>query len=143
MDLQENDDRERAELLAQLAERAKGTFWDYLGCVAQHVEPGKAVVTLDVQPSHLNALGIVHGGVLSSLLDNAMGLAALLARPGRHKVTTNLNVHFVAPLTSGRLSATATILHESRSTITVQGVVADESGKIGTIGTGSFRVVSS
>ncbi|WP_199615431.1 PaaI family thioesterase [Paenibacillus alkalitolerans] len=132
---------EREAWFAQLAERAKGTFWELIGCKVEAVEPGRAVVALDAQQHHLNGIGIVHGGVLSSLLDNAMGIAAMSARPGESTVTTNLNVHFVAPLGTGKLIATATVLHQSRSTLTVQATVQDDAGKTGSIGTGSFRVI--
>lgn len=127
--------------LAALAERAKGTFWEYLGFQADEVTPGRTVITLTAGPHHLNPMGIVHGGVLSSMLDNAMGLAVMAARPGEKTVTTNLNVQFVAPLHEGKLTAVAQILHQSRSTLTVQATVTDESGKLGTIGTGSFRML--
>jgi uncharacterized protein (TIGR00369 family) len=138
------EDREnggKQEWLELLANRAKGTFWELLGCKAESAEAGRAVVTMEVKPEHLNAIGIVHGGVLSTMLDNAMGLAAFSSRPGQSIVTTNLNVHFVAPLGKGRLVATAAIIHESRSTITVEASVTDGDGKLGTVGTGSFRVV--
>jgi uncharacterized protein (TIGR00369 family) len=127
--------------LEQLEQRAKGTFWDYLGCKALEVAPERTVIALETEKKHLNAINIVHGGVLSSLLDNAMGLAVMSALPGRKTVTTNLNVHFVASLGVGTLTATATVLHTTRSTLTVQATVADQDGKLGTIGTGSFRVL--
>jgi len=131
-----------AAKLAKLEERAKGTFWETLGCKAAEVSAERVVVTLEAEERHLNAMRIVHGGVLSSLIDNAMGLAVLFALPeGARTVTTNLNVHFVAPLERGTIVTEARVLHRSRSTFTVQATVMDASGKLGTIGTGSFRVL--
>lgn len=127
--------------LDQLEKRAAGTFWDYLGCKALEVAPERTVISLDVEKKHLNAMNIVHGGVLSSLIDNAMGLAVLSAHPDKRTVTTNLNVHFVAALGLGTLTTVATVLHETRSTLTVQATVSDQDGKLGTMGTGSFRIV--
>jgi uncharacterized protein (TIGR00369 family) len=127
--------------LEQLELRAKGTFWDYLGCKALEVAPDRTVIALDVEKKHLNAMNIVHGGVLSSLIDNAMGLAVMSAMPGKKTVTTNLNVHFVASLEIGTLTTTARVLHTTRSTLTVEATVVDQDGKLGTIGTGSFRLL--
>jgi uncharacterized protein (TIGR00369 family) len=127
--------------LQKLEERAKGTFWEHLGCKAERVSPERTVITLEAEKRHLNALGIVHGGVLSSLIDNAMGLAVMSAHPERSTVTTNLNVHFVAPLELGKLTAVATVLHSTRSTLTVQAAVTGHDGKLGTFGTGSFRLL--
>ncbi len=89
---------EREQYIKKLSEAAKHTFWDYLGCSLESLSDNKVVVTLDIKPHHLNLMGIVHGGVTSSLLDNAMGIAVMAARPNDQCVTTNLNVHFVSPL---------------------------------------------
>ncbi|WP_274364154.1 PaaI family thioesterase [Paenibacillus thermotolerans] len=127
--------------LAAMEERAKGTFWEHIGFKAEEVTAQRTVITLVADRRHLNPIGLVHGGVLSSMLDNAMGLAVMAARPGEKTVTTNLNVHFVAPLHEGKLTAVAYVQHESRTTLTVQGTVTDERGRLGTIGTGSFRIL--
>jgi uncharacterized protein (TIGR00369 family) len=105
------------------------------------MEAGVVTIALDAKPQHLNLIGIVHGGVLSSLLDNAMGIIIMTARPEEKVVTTNLNVHFVSPLKEGRLLVTAEIVHQSRKMITTQGRVTDSEGNLGTIGTGTFRVI--
>lgn len=126
----------------QLEQRAKGTFWEYLGCKLHRLEANKVVISLDLEPHHLNPIGIVHGGVLSSMLDNAMGIAAMLSRgPQEKTVTSCLNVHFVSPMKSGKVYATAEVIHQSRKTITVTGSVTDEQGQLATHGTGSFRVI--
>ncbi|MBD0383109.1 PaaI family thioesterase [Paenibacillus sedimenti] len=127
--------------LQRLAAAAEPTFWGFLGCEFVSMEAGVVTVALDAKPHHLNLIGIVHGGVLSSLLDNAMGIAIMTARPEEKVVTTNLNVHFVSPLKEGRLLVTAEIVHQSRKMITTQGRVTDSEGNLGTIGTGTFRVI--
>lgn len=133
---------EREQYIKKLSEAAKHTFWDYLGCSLESLSDNKVVVTLDIKPHHLNLMGIVHGGVTSSLLDNAMGIAVMAARPNDQCVTTNLNVHFVSPLKKGRLTVTAEIIHQSRKMMTTSGTVADEEGRLGTLATGTFRVIS-
>jgi uncharacterized protein (TIGR00369 family) len=127
--------------LSAIIERTPGTFWEHLGCRAVAVESGRTVIALDVEPKHLNPMGIVHGGVLSSLLDSAMGVAVMHAHPNHHAVTTNLNLHFVASFQEGTLTATAHIIHASRSTVTVEARVEDAQGKLGTTATGSFRLL--
>jgi len=128
-------------MFKHLEDRAKGTFWDYLGCKLHSLEANKVVISLEIKPHHLNPIGIVHGGVSSTMLDNAMGISALLTRPGEKMVTSNLNVHFVAPLKLGTIYATAEVVHQTRKSLTVTGSVTDEQGQLGTYGTGSFRVI--
>lgn len=128
--------------LQRMAELAEPTFWGYLGCEFIGMDEGKVTIAIDAKAHHLNPIGIVHGGVLSSLLDNAMGIAAMAQRPQEKVVTTNLNVTFVSPLHAGRLLVTAEVVHQSRKMITAQGRVTDAGGNLGTIGIGSFRVTS-
>jgi uncharacterized protein (TIGR00369 family) len=129
-------------IVRKLEEAAKGTFWEQLGCELEHVEPGKAVVALEVGKRHLNGIGILHGGVHASLLDNAMGLAVMVARPNDKVVTTNLNVHFLSPLEPGKVTVTAELIHQSRKMITVYGKIEDSTGRLGSWGSGSFRILS-
>ncbi|OCT14321.1 thioesterase [Paenibacillus pectinilyticus] len=127
--------------LQQLAAAAESTFWGYLGCEFVSMEGNIITIALDAKPHHLNPIGMVHGGVTSSLLDTAMGIIAMIARPEEKVVTTNLSVHFVSPLYEGRLFVTAELVHQSRKMITAQARVVDSEGNLGTMGTGSFRVI--
>ncbi|MEF3311052.1 PaaI family thioesterase [Paenibacillus sp. GYB004] len=127
------------ELIRKLEEAARGTFWDDIGCVLEFVAPGKTIVSLEVQSRHLNGIGILHGGVHASLLDNAMGITAIVARPGEKVVTTNLNLHYLSPLRPGKVTVTAELIHQSRKILTVQGKIEDAQGNLGSWGVGSFR----
>ena len=53
---------------------------------------------------HCNARGIAHGGLVSALADNAMGLACALAVPGAAggAVTANLSLDFVGSAKAGQ-----------------------------------------
>jgi acyl-coenzyme A thioesterase PaaI-like protein len=48
------------------------------------------------------------------LIDSAMGLAAMAAKPGESLVTSTLNLNYVAPIEAGSLIVSAEILHISR-----------------------------
>jgi uncharacterized protein (TIGR00369 family) len=137
--MEKPSDKELA--IQRLTKAAESTFWGYLGCELVSMTEKQVIISLEVQSHHLNIIGIVHGGVLSSLLDNAMGIAVMVARPEDKAVTTNLNVHFVSPLKEGKLIVTAGIVHQSRKMITTQGRVTDAEGNLSAIGTGSFRVI--
>lgn len=130
-------------IVRKLEEAAKGTFWEQLGCVLEHAEPGKTVLSLEAERRHLNGIGMLHGGVHASLLDNAMGIAAMVARPGDKIVTTNLHIHYLAPLGPGKITVTAEIIHQSGKMITVYGKIEDSAGRLGSWGSGAFRVLPS
>lgn len=123
-----------------MTKAAEPTFWGYLGCKLASVSPEAVVVTLDAQSHHMNMMGIVHGGVLSSLMDNAMGIAVMLKRPGESTVTSNLNVHFLMPARAGLLTVTASIVHQTHRSVTAECKITNGKGELVAISTGSFRV---
>jgi uncharacterized protein (TIGR00369 family) len=79
---------------------ARGGFTERNGPWFEKTEAdGRVLRGLRVLPRHLNALGIVHGGLLTAFLDAALGAAAWRAS-GRRCVTLTLSVEF---LTHARL----------------------------------------
>lgn len=69
---------------------------------------GVAVLELDVQEHHLQQQGLVHGGVLAYLVDNAVTFAAgsLL---GPAVVTSGITVSYLRPARHGLLRARAEV----------------------------------
>jgi len=130
-----------AGTLTRLAERAEKTFWGLLGCEIVKTEERKVVIGLDIVPSHLNLLGIVHGGVLMSLLDNAMGLVVMLAETNERTVTATMNTHFLANCIGGQLLCEAELIHRTGRTLTLKAEVRDEGGKLLAWGSGSYRII--
>lgn len=135
-------DGKEEQFVRKLEQAAKGTFWEDLGCTLELVEPGKTVISLTAASRHMNGIGILHGGVHAALLDQAMGIVAMAARPNDKVVTTHLNVHYLTPLSPGKVTATAELIYQSRKMITVRGKVEDSFGRIGSWGSGSFRVLA-
>ncbi|WP_225445428.1 PaaI family thioesterase [Paenibacillus arenosi] len=124
---------------AALEEKAESTFWGFLGCKVVSITAEETVIGLEVGPHHMNMLGIVNGGVSSSLLDNSMGMMAGALRPDYNMVTSNLNIHFVAPLKGPVITTHAKVLHSSKRTLTCYAEVREADGTVGAIGTATFR----
>lgn len=53
------------------------------------------IVGLHVRKEHCNSRGFAHGGLISTLADNAMGLSCGLALGGARLVTVNLTVDYL------------------------------------------------
>ncbi|GLX67448.1 PaaI family thioesterase [Paenibacillus glycanilyticus] len=135
------EEADRKSHLDQLEEMASGTFWSELGCEVVFAHEKKAAIRLHAERRHLNLIGIVHGGVLMSMLDNAMGLVVMMAC--REKtVTAGLNTHFLESARSGILVCEAEIIHRIGRTITLQAGVKDEDERLIAWGSGSYRIVS-
>lgn len=57
---------------------------------------------LRIAHSHCNARGLLHGGVISALADNAMGLACVTQMEGVSSLTVSLSVDFLSVGRSGQ-----------------------------------------
>ncbi|TDD39462.1 PaaI family thioesterase [Actinomadura sp. KC06] len=114
-----------------------------LGMTAESLEPGRVVFALTPRTDFSNPLGIVHGGILSTLLDSAMGCAVHTALPdGAGYTTLELSVNFVrpVPLEGGRLVCEGTTVHVGRKLATAEGRVRNEDGKLVAHGTTTCMV---
>jgi uncharacterized protein (TIGR00369 family) len=115
------------------------TFSRHIGAKVEEVEPGRSVISIDVEDIHLNGSGTLHGGVYSSLIDNAMGLS-VLALVGVRTATIQMNVHFLGAVSGGRITCKSEVLHRTRRTATAEAKVYDAEDNLVALGTGAFRV---
>ncbi|MEU9024628.1 PaaI family thioesterase [Actinomadura sp. NPDC048394] len=109
-----------------------------LGMAAEELEPGRVVFSLAPRTDFSNPLGTVHGGVLSTLLDSAMGCAVHTSLPeGAGYTTLELKVNFVraVPLEGGRLTCEGTTVHVGRKVATAEGRIVNQDGKLVAHGT--------
>lgn len=75
--------------------------------------------------SHANPAGVVHGGVLATLIDHALSAIAWEAMGRRACVTVQLNTQFLAPVVPGAfLVATGQVTRATRSLVFMQGEVS-------------------
>ena len=62
---------------------------------------GWAEAIVRTAPAHEGHRGLVHGGILAALLDEALGRAVTVYEPGRVMVTAELKVTYLAPVALG------------------------------------------
>jgi uncharacterized protein (TIGR00369 family) len=129
------------DALIKLAAQAQDTFWGRLGCEVVKANREQTTISLIAGDGHMNLFGIVHGGVLMSLLDNAMGLVAIMAAPDCKIVTANMNTQFLASAGRGILYCEAELVHATERTMTMQAAVKDEHGKLLAWGGGAYRLL--
>jgi len=104
-----------------------------MGITGVHAEEGRVVVSLEPQEYHYNPIGVVHGGVASTLCDTATGCAVHSVLPaGTGYTTLELKVNFVRPLTrdTGRILCEGRTIHVGGRVATAEARVVDEAGKL-------------
>jgi uncharacterized protein (TIGR00369 family) len=72
-------------------------FMVALGVTLSRIDPGEIELSLPVRADHLQHGGVVHGGVIVALADNAGGAAAATLLPqGQAVVTAEYLISFLA-----------------------------------------------
>lgn len=103
-----------------------------------------AACVLDISPVHLNRHGVLHGGIISTLLDTASGVTASMTvdDEGITPFTTvSLNINFLAPVTAGQVRATGCVSEGGRSLTFVDAEIRDGEGSKIATSTGVFKRV--
>jgi uncharacterized protein (TIGR00369 family) len=106
---------------------------------------GRARIECVVSPAHTNVLGICHGGVISGLMDMAVGVAAKssLDDPHRPVTTVSLTVNYQRPGELGRtLSAEATV-QSGRRILSCVVTVSDDQGNPIAVGMATLKAGTS
>ena len=98
------DDRET--LITDLRDRLQDSeFYRWAGVEVTDASPGVVEIAFEAGPQHLNLQGLVHGGILATLADTAMGLAVrTVLEPGRRHVTVQLGIEFLSPGRPGTIA---------------------------------------
>jgi len=86
-----------------------------IGLELGEISPGEVTIHLAVRDELLQNQGVVHGGAVASLIDTAAAFAILSQLELDERVTTtDLTIHYLRPISSGRLTATARIVRGGR-----------------------------
>lgn len=118
-------------------------FAELLGMRAKSVGDGQARFELDVEAKHLNPNGILHGGVIYSLADTAMG-AALFSRldPGEQCATLEIKMSYLVPVKAGSIAADAAVVQRTRRIGVIEAKVFDDGDRLIALATGTFYIQS-
>ena len=109
-------------------------FTDHNFIRLESAEADCAVYRLDIRPESRNPFGMVHGGALYTLADDAAGGAA--HSDGRHYVTQHGDLHFLDNRAHGTIRAAGRVRHRGRSTVLVDVEITDGAGAL--LATGAF-----
>jgi uncharacterized protein (TIGR00369 family) len=122
-------------LLENIRAWAKGRYWGLLGLEAVEAEPGRVRKRVLLREDHLNYNDVVHGGVISSLIDSAAGAAARSVRTAeeiraRPHATSDLHVSYLAPARGSELVAEARVVKSGRTAIFTEVDVTTDDGRL-------------
>ena len=115
----------------QSGELPSGSISELLGLEIISVEHGRLVLQMKSGPEFANPMGTLHGGILATLADSAMGLAYASTLGEADSFTTlELKINFLKPVWSGRLTAEAQLKKGGSTVGLVECDVRDATGSL-------------
>lgn len=106
---------------------------ELLGLVIEEAKEGRVLMSMVPAEEHYNAGGTVHGGIVSTLLDSAMGNvvhSTLASRRGYTTLEIKVNYLRAVTRTTGKVRAEAVTVHVGRQTAMAQARLLDSGGKL-------------
>jgi uncharacterized protein (TIGR00369 family) len=108
---------------------------------------GHLVIEMDVRPEFSNVRGALQGGLIAVLIDLCAGRLAYQCcdhENGFSTATSDLNVHFLSPVTVGPARAEARIVRQGRTNFVLQVEVTDvgRDNKLAAVSTVAFTVLA-
>ena len=118
-----------------------GPLGDMLGIVAERRGAGGSRLRLAVDPAWHNPNGVLHGGVIYTLIDYCMGSAVQpdLAQ-GEHCATIEVKVSYLTPVRDGTLWAETQVVKQGRTIAFTETKVWDHNARLVATASGSMFV---
>ena len=142
-ELRRRDGLEALEMM-RLGEIPQAPVTRWMEIALESVERGRVVYSMTPREELYNLIGSVHGGIITTLLDTALGTAVQSLLPaGRVGTTMDLSTRFHRPVTvaAGKIFAEANVVHAGRRTATSEAKVTDAQGRVYATGTSTLLIL--
>ena len=102
-----------------------------VGIEIESIEPGRARLSLEVREELLQLQGIMHGGVIATIIDTAVAFAIIGAsEPDDRFTTVEMKVNYLAPIREGRILADARLVRDGRRIVVADCDLFDSKGRL-------------
>jgi uncharacterized protein (TIGR00369 family) len=121
---------------------APSRLWEWLGL--KLVETGDGTATVEMTPTEdmANHSGFVHGGMISTLADSAMGRSLRTLKPGvARAMSFDLKLSFINAAKIGEsLRATGHVVHAGRRTAVTECRIEGQGGRLVATASATFAI---
>jgi uncharacterized protein (TIGR00369 family) len=131
-----------AEYIEELKKIVKNSPYPrHMAMEIDHIEFDKANIIINLADYHMQPFGIVHGGVIATMIDTATFWATFLRLSENDGlVNVDLKLNYLQPVIDGRLMAKATCMRHGNSISYSEAKVFDENEKLVAHGTSTLMV---
>jgi acyl-coenzyme A thioesterase 13 len=121
----------KEKYLGKRVDDSRSPAGNWLGFTLEAIEKGSATLTMEVRPEMTNPYGHIHGGMMSLVIDEAIGWGVVSLDTELHYTSLTLNVDFLYAIKAGeRLRAESKVLRVGKKIINVECHVYDMEGNI-------------
>ncbi len=117
----------------------------FYNTIAMHViktDRAGSLLKMKVSRKHNNVLGLVHGGVMASLVDSACSMSVFpFLKKGQAIVTLGLQIQYLSPVKSKEIVAHGTVVHYGKQTVYAEASILDNREQIIAKGSASFIII--
>jgi len=125
----------------QVRGESVGPLGDMLGMVIEQKSPGRSRMRLTVDPTWNNPNGVLHGGVIYTLIDYSMGGAVRESLPeGEHCATIQVQVNYLSSVREGTLWVDTTVVKQGRNIAFTESKVWDNGARLIATASGSMFI---
>ena len=111
-----------------------------LAITAVYLGYGEAGMKMIANENLANIRGTLHGGIIASLADTAMGYS--IQSLGLRGVTLDLNLHYCTPVaTETEIIAEGKVIHTGKSIVVVEALLFTSNRKLAAKSTGTFYLI--
>ncbi|MCI0777611.1 MAG: PaaI family thioesterase [Chloroflexi bacterium] len=119
-----------------------GTLGDALGMETVAREPGRSRMRMEVDPVWHNPNGVLHGGVIYTMVDYSMGSAVQPDLPeGEYCATIEAKINYLSAVREGTLTVDTEVVKQGRNIAFTESKVTDEQGKLVATGSGTIFII--
>ncbi len=118
-------------------------YFSLLSMKIKDLQWGASLLEVQLGKKHLQPFGVVHGGVIASVVDAAAYLAVFpQVENGKGLTTVEMKINYLAPVRKGKLVARGRCIKLGRTLALGEGQVKDEKGILVAHGIATLMVVS-
>ncbi|MGB9729168.1 MAG: PaaI family thioesterase [Thermoprotei archaeon] len=120
----------------------RSPFVSHIGLRIEEISDKESIVSLVIDDRHKQRLGMVHGGVIATMIDVAMG-SLVTAVSGKASVSVEINVNYLSPASDGVIKAIARLNRLGRKIHYAEARVIDSKGNLIATATGIYYSLDS
>jgi uncharacterized protein (TIGR00369 family) len=104
---------------------------NWLGVTLVHAERGIVTLSVIIKKDMTNPFGNIHGGMMSTFIDETIGWAVVSLEAEHHYTSLNLNVDFLYAAKEGeKMIATAEVIRQGKKIVHVECRVRNATGTL-------------